>query len=282
MSNKEFTRSGEAKLKPGTYEIELSKEKHYPVKKTVSVTNGSSETIDVKFTAHQGRIIAYSVPDGADFIMTDETGKEIYNGKAFDKPALVGTYKIKARLEGYGKIKEKTITVTEGYKDPVEFTFTQDDIKGGQGTKDFTGTQITQTSARPLGGPKNAFLSVLLPGLGGHFVEENKARPILTSIAAVGLIGYGIMQKGKADDYYSIYKKATTVYDVKSYYKKANDARHTYIITTRIGAAIWVADIIWVAYKGMQNQKQNRVASSNGWKINYCDNQIQVGYAVNF
>lgn len=282
VENKELSRSGEAKLKPGTYEIELIKPKHYPVKKTVSVTNGSMETMDVKFTPQQGRIIAYSVPDGAEFTMIDEKGIEIYKGKAFDRQELVGTYIIKAKLEGYGKIKEKTIRVTEGFKDPVEFTFTDEDKKADlsdKGKPVITGG-LTQTTHKPLGGPKNAFLSVLLPGLGGHFVEENKARPILTTVAAGGLMVYGIMQKSKADDYYYDYKKATTYSEVQSYYKKANDARHTYIITTRIGAAIWVADIIYVAYKGMQNQKQNRTASNNGWKINYCDNQVQVGYVI--
>ncbi len=127
IENKEFSRDLQARLKPGNYEIEIIKDKHQPVKKTVSLADGATETIQAQFTAKQGRIMAYSVPDGADFILTDETGKEIYRGKSLDHQVLIGTYTVKTQMEGYGNIKTKTITVTEGYKEPLEFAFTDED-----------------------------------------------------------------------------------------------------------------------------------------------------------
>ena len=127
IENKEFSRDLQARLKPGNYEIEIVKDKHQPVKKTVSLADGAVETIQAQFTAKQGRIMAYFVPDGADFILTDETGKEIYRGKSLDQQVLIGSYTVKAQMEGYGNVKTKTITVTEGYKEPIEFTFTDED-----------------------------------------------------------------------------------------------------------------------------------------------------------
>gem|GEM_PF-862156 len=127
IENKEFSRDLQARLKPGNYEIEILKDKHQPVKKTVSLADGAVETIQAQFIAKQGRIMAYSVPDGADFTLTDETGKEIYKGKSLDQQVLIGTYTVKAQMEGYGNIKNKTITVTEGYKEPIEFAFTDED-----------------------------------------------------------------------------------------------------------------------------------------------------------
>lgn len=127
IENKEFSRDLQARLKPGNYEIEITKDKHQPVKKTVSLADGAVETIQAQFIAKQGRIIAYSVPDGADLILSDDQGKEIIKGKNIDQMVLIGSYTLKAQMEGYGNIKTKTITVTEGYKEPIEFTFTDED-----------------------------------------------------------------------------------------------------------------------------------------------------------
>lgn len=143
--------------------------------------------------------------------------------------------------------------------------------------------KITQsnTNKKP-GGPSNAFLSVIFPGLGGYFVEKNKIRPILTTVSAAGLIGFGLLKKSKSSDYYSDYKTKRT----NSLYKKANDAHHTYYIATRVGAVIWLADIIYVAYKGSQNVKQAQSASLNmpysGLRLDFTDNQWQIGYSVSF
>jgi TolB-like protein len=141
----------------------------------------------------------------------------------------------------------------------------------------------TVTTAK-IYGPSYAIFSLAVPGLGGYFVDHNKARSVLTTVSALGLIGYGLNQKSKSDQYFSDYKKTVDQDQIKSLYKKANNAHHTYIVTTRIGAAIWIADIVWVVYKGIQNKKQsdNVTSSENGMRFNYVNNQYQFGYTLAF
>ena len=127
IENTELCKNYKANLSQGNYEIEIIKDKYQPVKKSITLSQGMTETINVQFIARQGRIIAYSVPDGADIILIDEMGKEIVKSKNIDQMVLIGSYTIKAQLEGYGSIKTKTIMITDGYKEPIELTFTDED-----------------------------------------------------------------------------------------------------------------------------------------------------------
>jgi hypothetical protein len=137
-----------------------------------------------------------------------------------------------------------------------------------------------------LGGPSNALLSVIVPGLGGYFVDKNKIRSVLTTISTVGLIAYGITQKLQADKYYSDYKASTVTSEIQSLYTKANGAQNKYYITTRAGAGIWALDIIWVTLKGIHNRKESKSAysasSNDGFRLNYVNNGLQLGYSVSF
>ncbi len=265
IENKDFGMDMQIRLKPGTYEIELIKDKHHPIKKTISLSKGALEIIQDDFTAKQGRIMAYSVPDGAEFTLIDEMGKEIYEGKNLDQQVLEGSYTVKTQMKGYGRIKEKTVQVTEGYKEPIEITFTEADKR----------------QPVPL---SKAYLSILMPGLGGYFTEKEKTRSVVTAVSAVGLIAYGMSQKSVADKFYSDYKSSTNKNELSSLYNKATSANHTYFITTRIGATIWIADIIWVVYKDIQNKKESYNLSTlkNSFELNYNSNELQLGYTVSF
>ena len=146
---------------------------------------------------------------------------------------------------------------------------------------------VTITSSKILfSGPSNAFLSVLIPGLGGYFVDKHKARSVLTTISTVGLIGFGIYQKLQADKYYKEYNASTQLTEIQSLYTKANGAQNLYYITTRAGAGLWALDIIWVTFKGFHNRKEAKSAysafSGDGLRLNYVNNGLQLGYSVTF
>jgi hypothetical protein len=136
------------------------------------------------------------------------------------------------------------------------------------------------------GGPSNALLSTLVPGLGGYFVEKNKIRSVVTTVSACGLIAYGIIQKNLSDNFYEDYKSGTDPSEISANYDKANRAHHNYYIATRVGATIWITDIAWVAYKGLQNKKkaQNSLLFSKDRSlgVGMMNNGLVVKYSLNF
>lgn len=146
---------------------------------------------------------------------------------------------------------------------------------------------VTITSSRVIySGPSNAILSVLIPGLGGYFVDENKTRSVLTTVSSIGLIAFGVVQKKQANKYYADYTASTTLSEMDDLYTKANDAHHKYLTATRIGAGIWALDIIWVTFKGFHNMKvaKSYYSSFNadGLRLYYVNNGLQLGFSKKF
>jgi hypothetical protein len=149
---------------------------------------------------------------------------------------------------------------------------------------EFSGFLKAVVSVEPSGvhthGPEYALLSVPVPGLGGFFVEENKVRPILTTVSTLGLLSYGLSGKIKSTNYYNDYTSATDIDEILQLYDKANKAHHTYYIATRMAVALWITDITLVAIKGYRNKKENM--SGTGFIMNYSNNQMYLGYRLTF
>ena len=146
---------------------------------------------------------------------------------------------------------------------------------------------VTITSSKILyGGPSNALLSVVIPGLGGYFVEKNKTRSIVTTISTLGLLGYGISQKHLADKYYAEYNASIIPSEIESLYTKANNAHHKYYISTGIAAGLWAFDIIWVTVKGFHNRNEAKsyysAFKNDGLRLNWDNNGLQLRYSVSF
>ena len=115
------------------------------------------------------------------------------------------------------------------------------------------------------GGPVYALLSVPVPGLGKVFVSNTKnsvIKPYYTTIAAYGLVGYGIYQKTRATRYYDDYLASSNTEEFNDLYDKANSANHQFYVFTAVGAALWISDIITVTVKGFSNKnnEQNALA----------------------
>ncbi len=118
------------------------------------------------------------------------------------------------------------------------------------------------------GGPGNAFLSFILPGLGDYFVADRrmiKFKPYMRTISSLGLIGLGAYlgnQRYQAEGEYRLVLKADYYrYEgLDRYWERYFEGEMQYAwfkgdkeVFISLGAAIWAADIIWVLAKGSNN-----------------------------
>jgi hypothetical protein len=121
------------------------------------------------------------------------------------------------------------------------------------------------------GGPSNAFLSMLLPGLGDVFVnapgEQVMIKPtwIMAGYAvSVALAYYGFEQ---SKENYSGYLSAAQQYEMNTYYDKALYYRENGYFFATIAGAIWISDVLHVAVKGSRNNKRLRAVAAGGWQL---------------
>lgn len=158
---------------------------------------------------------------------------------------------------------------------------------------DGTSKQFSNT-----GGPRNAFLSILLPGMGDYFVADRrimKFKPYMRTISSLGLIGLGMVvgnqryrEEGtwqtvlKADAWrYSGSDRFFERYfegDIHYYWFKGDKE-----VLISLGAAIWAADIIWVLAKGSSNVRFMK-ASNRGsdFKLGYQPGGASLQYSYTF
>ena len=108
------------------------------------------------------------------------------------------------------------------------------------------------------GGPSNAFLSLLYPGLADYQVRERRGPYWIIGLVSYGLVGGGIYYKTRSDKYYDEHLEPNS--GNYSDYKKANDYHQRYLIMTRTGAAIWIGDVIVTGIIGYRNQRAKNAA----------------------
>jgi hypothetical protein len=109
------------------------------------------------------------------------------------------------------------------------------------------------------GGPSNALLSLLVPGLGDRYVSnprKSAIKPYQKTIATYGFIGAGIynfMVKKINDD-----NAATAVVpeNIQNYKDKSDKAALFAYIYTGIGVVLWGSDVVWVLIKS-ENKNKN-------------------------
>lgn len=114
--------------------------------------------------------------------------------------------------------------------------------------------------SRPVagGGPANALLSALLPGVGTILVQPARkigARPLI-SAAYVGLLAYGFNQRSRSRAAFGRYETGFAEAD----YQDANQRHHRYLLATRTAAALWLADVAYTFLKGRNNDRLRRMA----------------------
>ncbi len=146
---------------------------------------------------------------------------------------------------------------------------------------------VTIVSSKILySGPGNAFLSMIIPGLGGYYVDNKKGRAVLTTLSTIGLGAFAAYEKIQANKYYNDYKISTNPGDLETLYTKANEYNHNYFIASRIAGGIWALDIIYVIFKGAHNKKVAKNAynafSGDGIRLKHVNNGLQIGYSLTF
>jgi hypothetical protein len=105
------------------------------------------------------------------------------------------------------------------------------------------------------GGASNAWLSLLVPGLGNHRVSYGKKNGVGVAISTYALIGGGIGLKFYSNSEYKKYHSATEQSAMDNHYKKANHSNQAFYGCLIVGGAIWISNIIWVASTGAKNAK---------------------------
>jgi len=118
-------------------------------------------------------------------------------------------------------------------------------------------------SIRTPGGPSNALLSILVPGLGAKYVTTGQNKWYVRTILVYGLVGAGIGCKLVSNSQYEKYHRATDQESMNKYYDMANVLNKTFYVLIGAGTLVWLYDIIWVAVKGSKNKK------SGGFGFNY-------------
>ncbi|MDR2027764.1 MAG: hypothetical protein LBQ01_09470, partial [Prevotellaceae bacterium] len=139
---------------------------------------------------------------------------------------------------------------------------------------------------RDTGTASNAFLSLLVPGLGVKRVTYGEHSGFRRTLYAYGLIGAGILCKTVANNEYKKYNAAPDKESdkMKELYEDAKILDKAYYICAGIGAAIWVYDIIWVWNKGSKNRQAHKAYKQPRFGIYYNPEFKATGltYTVNF
>jgi hypothetical protein len=124
--------------------------------------------------------------------------------------------------------------------------------------------EITRTySTKIAGGPSNAFLSMIMPGVGTYFVNKESRsqgytknwRWFSSSGLFLGSVGFAISNKIASDKFYTDYHNAVTQPEMDAAYKSANDKYLAAQIFLGIAAAVWIGDVIYVTVNGSRNKK---------------------------
>lgn len=129
------------------------------------------------------------------------------------------------------------------------------------------------------GGPANALISVVAPGVGSIFVQPNRKvglRPLVTG-AYVGLVVYGLVQRSRSKQQYDLYTGQLNESD----YTDANRRHHQYLVATRTAAVLLLADVAYTFLKGRKNTKLKQVAEQR-IVFNYMGNTPLIGVQLRF
>lgn len=154
------------------------------------------------------------------------------------------------------------------------------------------------------GGPRNALLSILLPGLGDYFVADSRVmtfKPYMRTISSLGLIALGVWagdQRYHAEGDYQTFVKLTRVPNEQGYgshYEETLEERYVEgdlqyqffkgdkEVFIALGAAIWAADILWVLAKGSNNVKFiNATTKGSNFNLGYVPGGAALQYSYTF
>lgn len=150
-----------------------------------------------------------------------------------------------------------------------------------------TAQTTVQTPSPPTigGGPANALLSAVLPGIGNIFVQPKTKkhrlglRPLLP-IAFYGLAGFSIYRWKQAQDRYAVYNQQIREEVAQPIYDDANSMRHQAILIAGAAATIWAIDVGCTLSKGIKNNK-DRQRSVQRLSLGIMNDTPIIGLSIN-
>lgn len=148
------------------------------------------------------------------------------------------------------------------------------------------------------GGARNVLLSLLMPGLGDYFVADYRImtfKPYLRTLSSLGLIALGVYagsQRYNAEGAYELFLKPDSWRyegddrffekyvegDLQYYWFKGDQE-----LFIALGAAVWLADVVWVFAKGSNNEKFLRASRKGaGLNLGYAPGGLMLQYTCQF
>lgn len=121
------------------------------------------------------------------------------------------------------------------------------------------------------GGPENAWLSLLVPGLGDPKVRNGLNYGLITA-ATYGLLASGIIFNFHSQNLAHLYntRVPNTEKEHENLYVRAHDATVASQILLISGFAVWAADIIGVYRRGLENKRMGLTKNQramNAWAM---------------
>ncbi len=155
-------------------------------------------------------------------------------------------------------------------------TYTIELIKRSINGVDYSSSNLLKFEG--MGGPSNAFLSLIVPGLGDKAVSGGIA-PILNKRTSItySLILTGALCKSYSNQQYSKYLIETDPLLYEEYYKNANSSNQAYYTFLSAGVAYWLYDIWWVYNRGSKNQKE-QIEFKNRNRIEVAPSRNSIGF----
>ncbi|MDR0604459.1 MAG: PEGA domain-containing protein [Bacteroidales bacterium] len=270
---KEGSTRWSGRLTQGQYKVEVVKPSHRNSVKAIEVTAGIDKTISLEapvpiygsLNVTSGNINAAIFIDGK---KEQETTPVLIN------KVIIGKHEIELQADGYMPYRE-TVDIPEGKIFELKATLQEKD-------KDHVANKPLKYDRTR--GPSNAFLSMLVPGLGVHKVTGKEKNGVGRTLTVYGIIGASIGCKLWSNSEYKKYHDATEQSAMDKHYNMANGLNKTFYIGMAIGATVWLYDIIWVAAKGAKNKKENKAWQQRhlGFYYNPKLNVSGLSYTINF
>ena len=241
----------------GEHEIELKVTGYKPYRQIVEIIEGKIERIEATLEEEEktGSLrITANVP-----AVVNVDGKHVGYTPITLTDLSLGKKKVSFEYSGY-RGQNKTVIIVSG------------------------NNNLHGELEKKIHGPSNAFLSILVPGLGVHKVTGKEKNGVGRAVAVYGIVGASIGCKLWSNSEYKKYHDATEQSVMDKHYNMANGLNKAFYIGMTIGATIWLYDIIWVAAKGAKNRKEQKPWQQGnlGFYYNPKLNVSGLSYTINF
>jgi hypothetical protein len=176
---------------------------------------------------------------------------------------------LEVRNRTRGTLPIRTVSGAVGKNRPsgpnqiIYWDYALDGLPLGKDDEIVVSAQAAQAISSPVasgGGPAFALLSAVAPGVGNIFVQPTRKiglRPLVTA-SYVGLLVYGLSQRGLSKQQYSLYESQESETAAQPYYDAANQYHQRYYLATRAAAAIMLTDVTFTLLRGLRNQRERR------------------------